>query len=195
MNQLVFIMKARFSNWKNRSILRTALVIFIMTGLNASPSSQIEKGHESELKATFIYNFTRYIRWPNLDGYESFNIGILGDSRVMEPLQEIAKKKTVHNKKMMIKHLNNTEDIHDCQIVFISESMRNEAAEILNEISEKHILTIGESEGMARQGIAMNFIIQKDRIKFEMNIRAFQRAGLAVSSQLQKLAIMVEEEI
>jgi len=188
-------MRTRFSNWKNNSILRTALVFFIMNGLNAPSSPQTEKGHESELKATFIYHFTKYIRWPNSEGYEIFNIGVLGDSRVIEPLQEIAKKETVHNKKMMIKQLNNTEDIRDCQIVFISESMRNEAAEILNEISEKHILTIGESVGMARQGIAMNFIIQKDKIKFEMNIRAFQRAGLAVSSQLQKLAIMVEEEI
>ena len=31
-------------------------------------------------------------------------------------------------------------------------------------------------------------------MKFELNIRALERAGLVVSSQLKKLAILVDEE-
>ena len=58
----------------------------------------------------------------------------------------------------------------------------------------KAILIISDSEGLARKGTAINFVIIDDRLKFEMNLKAIQDAGLRISSQLLKLAIPVDDE-
>ena len=163
-------------------------------GMNARLLCQTEKGHEYELKATFIYHFTRYIQWPHTEGSESFDIGILGQSEIVKHLEEIAKKKTVKNKKMAIKHLDHIEDIQDCEIVFVSASRGEDLDRILQNIGDKNILTISDTKGFAQRGIAINFIIEQGKMKFEINTRALERAGLVVSSQLQKLAILVDEE-
>ncbi len=102
--------------------------------------------------------------------------------------------RTVNNRKILIKHLDNVQDIDTCQILFISASKKNELDAILKKIEHKNILTISDSEGFAHKGVAINFVIIEGKIKFEINNRALERAGLQVSSQLKKLAILVEEE-
>ena len=163
-------------------------------GTNMRLLSQTEKGHEFELKATFIHHFTRYIQWPQAEGLESFDIGILGQSEIAKPLEEIAKKKTVKNIKIAIKYLDNIDDLQECEIVFVPASRREELDRILRNIGDKNILTISDTNGFAQRGIAINFIIVQGKMKFELNTRAIERSGLIVSSQLQKLAILVDEE-
>jgi len=156
--------------------------------------SQKEMGSENDLKATFIYHFTKYIKWTDSDTAEDFKIVILGDNDIITPLEKVAKMRTVNNRKILIKQLKNIQDIEACHILFISTSKKNELDEILKKIETKNILTISDSEGFARKGVAINFVIIEGKIKFEINNRALERAGLQASSQLQKLAILVEEE-
>ena len=156
--------------------------------------AQRETGKEYDIKATFIYHFTKYIKWIDSDSTENFKIAILGDNDIITPLEKIAKMRTVNNRKIIIKQSENMQDIDPCHILFISASKKNELNTILKNIGHKNILTIGDSEGFARKGVAINFVIIDGKIKFEINNRALERAGLQVSSQLQKLAILVEEE-
>jgi len=156
--------------------------------------AQTETGKEYDLKSTFIYNFTKYIKWADSDSAEDFKIVILGDDDIITPLEKIAKMRTVNNRKILIKHLENIQDIETCHILFISASKKNKLNTILKNIEHKNILTISDSKGFAHKGVAINFVIIEGKIKFEINSRALGRAGLQVSSQLQKLAILVEEE-
>jgi hypothetical protein len=64
--------------------------------------------------------------------------------------------------------------------------------EILNQTKSKNTLTISEQEGYAKQGTAINFIIVDSKLKFEANTKAIISAGLIASSQLLKLAVIVE---
>lgn len=68
------------------------------------------------------------------------------------------------------------------------------SAYILQKVKHKNILTISDSKGFAYRGVAINFIIVKGKRKFEINTDAIDRAGLRVSSQLLKLAILVKGE-
>jgi len=156
--------------------------------------AQKETGKEYDLKSTFIYHFTKYIKWTDSDSAEDFKIAILGDNDIITPLEKIANMRTVNNRTILIKHLENIQDIETCHILFISASKKDELDVILKKIEHKNILTISDSEGFAHKGVAINFVIIEGKIKFEINNRALERAGLQVSSQLQKLAILVEEE-
>ncbi len=147
-----------------------------------------------EFKAVFIYNFTKYIQWPNHDTSGTFDIAVIGDSDIITPLKEIEKMRLINNKKIKVIHFKDIQDIKKCHILFISASEKTRLHDILQKVQHKNILTISDSNGFANEGVAINFVIVEEKIKFEINNNAINQAGLQVSSHLLKLAILVEKE-
>jgi len=143
---------------------------------------------ESALKAVFIYNFTKYIDWNNVGN--DFIIGVVGSSPIEGALNEIARTNSIKNKRIVIRRFAKPEDIRFCQILFIPQKCSYSLSSILNHI-DRGVLTISEEEGYGRQGTALNFVIINDKLKFEANLKAIDEAGLKASSQLLKLAIIV----
>lgn len=147
---------------------------------------------EYNLKAAFIYNFTRFIEWDTLNNRKEFIIGVVNSSPITESFEEIARTKTVKNKKIIIQHFYSADEISECDILFISGNSKISLKEILDKIKSKNTLTISEQEGYAKQGTAINFIVINAKLKFEANTKALKSAGLTASSQLLKLAVIVE---
>ena len=54
------------------------------------------------------------------------------------------------------------------------------------------MLTVGESAAFAQQGGIITFVLQDDRLRFDIDMDAATRAGLHISAQLQKLARTVK---
>jgi hypothetical protein len=144
----------------------------------------------SNLKAAFIYNFTKYIDW-DLSNTSEFTIGVLGSSAIYNSLLGIAKTKTVNDKKIVVVHFNKAEEITTCNILFISANSSHSLTPILAKVG-KGTLTISEEAGFAEEGTAFNFVVKNDKLKFEANVKSINAAGLKASSQLLKLAIIVD---
>lgn len=161
-------------------------VSFFYGGVIAQTTEQ-----ESNLKAAFIYNFTKYIDWGPYNDRNEFVIDVLGDSAIANSLRQIAKEKTVNGKPIVVHILENPSEAIDCDILFISRNSGFTLDKILPAIG-KGVLTISEQPGYAEQGTAFNFIIIKNRLKFEANLKAISSAGLKAGSQLLKLAKIVE---
>ncbi len=145
---------------------------------------------ESNLKAVFIYNFTRYIDWGSNSDPE-FIIGIIGSTSVERALSEISKTNMVNNKRIVIRHFNKPEDIGYCNILFISRNYSYPLPSVLEKVN-RGTLTVSEEPGFAKQGTAFNFIVINDKLKFEANLKAINSSGLKAGSQLLKLAIIIE---
>jgi hypothetical protein len=146
---------------------------------------------EANLKAVFIYNFTRYIDWDTSNIENDFVIGVIGSTAVTEPLSQIAKTNTVKNKKIIIRHFSSPDEITQCNILFISANSTFSLSSVLSKLN-KGTLTITEEAGLAEQGAAFNFVVVNDKLKFEANVKSINAAGLKASSQLLKLAIIVD---
>jgi hypothetical protein len=169
-----------------RVSLLLLLCCFIKAGLWAQGSNQ-----EASLKAVFIYNFTKYIEWDNLGSDDNFIIGIMGTSALDATIEAIAKKNFVKNKKIILRHFNSPEDIGYCHMLFIPGDYPAPVRAIAERVNKK-VLIITEKQGAAKQGAAINFILLNDKLKFEINTEAVYTAGLKASSQLLKLAIIVD---
>jgi hypothetical protein len=165
-----------------------ALLFFTVCSINIR--GQKDKASEYNLKAAFIYNFTRYIEWKEEPDVNEFIIGIIGTSPINDPLAEIVKTETVDNKKITIKRFSKPADIGFCHILFISQNAGVALDDILAKTSGKGTLIISEQNGYAEQGTAINFVIINRKLKFEANVKAINSAGLTASSQLLKLAII-----
>ena len=151
-------------------------------------------GEEYDIKATFIFHFTKYVEWPDLESGEAFTIGVFGKSDIIAPLKEISKMKTVNDSKITVVQIDDLQQISACHILFISPLDKKELKKLLETVGSHPILTVGDTNGFADFGVALNFVMINGKIKFELNPCAVERAGLWVSSQLQKLAILIEEE-
>ncbi|MDB5284873.1 MAG: putative transrane protein [Bacteroidota bacterium] len=169
--------------------LQLLMMFFLICSFTLPPD---EDNEEYNIKAAFIYRFTNYIDWDSLIPGKEFTIGIIGSSPVKSQLDEIAKTKTVKDKKIIIVQFNKPEDIGPCQILFISQKTSFHLGDILAKVPGKGTLTISEKEGYAKKGAAINFIEVDNKLKFEANPKGISAAGLKASSQLLKLAIIVE---
>ena len=145
---------------------------------------------ESILKAAYIYNFTKYIDWDSINTSD-FTIGVIGNSSIYEPLNDIASTKTVNDKKIIVRRFYSPAEIAGCNILFISSDIQFSIFSILSKTG-KGTLTISETPGYAKMGTALNFVIVNDKLKFEANVKSIMDEGLKASSQLLKLAIIVD---
>ncbi|HVU94003.1 MAG TPA: YfiR family protein [Puia sp.] len=146
---------------------------------------------EPNLKAAYIYNFTRYISWEAGPEESDFIIGEMGHSGLDSALGTLARNYLVNNRRIVLRHFNSPEDIDYCHILFIPAKCGYSVRSILAKLG-KGVLTIGERKGDAREGVALNFVLVNEKLKFEANEKAISKMGLKASSQLLKLAIMVQ---
>jgi hypothetical protein len=169
--------------------LGTALV-----GAQPEPTPPAASPTEYEVKAAFLYNFARFVEWPATslrDPDSPFVIAILGRDPFGAILDETVAGKTVAGRPIEVRRVPRVDDARDAQIVFISPSERPNTAAILKALDRPGVLTVGDTDGFAQRGGAINFVLQARKVRFEINPAAAEQAGLKMSSQLLKLATLV----
>jgi len=147
---------------------------------------------KSKYQGIFIYNFTRYIKWPDDMQSGDFVIGVLGDSDVLGALNEMAKtKKQTQGMNLVIKNFKSVNEISKCHILFVSDNKTGNISEIVANPLLDSTLIITDSPGLANKGATINFVEQDGRIKFELNRANAEQRNLKVSGSLLNLAILV----
>lgn len=82
-------------------------------------------------------------------------------------------------------------NLRECSVLFISASDSGNLSQILEGIKGAPVLTVGDTEGYAGRGVVVNFFLEDNKVRFEINVEASRLAGLTISSQLLKLARIV----
>jgi hypothetical protein len=188
---------------KRQLVLLLTAVLALCTSL---PAHEFHELHESpgpdetpythRVKAVFLHHFLRYLKWPDDYTAEPYNITFIGNSPIIPPLKQIAAKKTVNNRKIVIKEIQNIQDMDmdKCHILFICQPETESLKDILENAVRRHIVTVSDHDGFAKKGVAINFVMMEGRVTFEMNVKAIRKAGIYPSSQILKLAVLVGGE-
>jgi hypothetical protein len=171
-------------------MLKKFLFLLLLCAPAGAAMAQSQQ-QEANLKAAFIYNFTKYIDWDTSLIGNNFVIGIMGPSEITAPLNQITRTNTIMNKKIIVNVYNKPEEINNCQLLFIPRRYPYPLRAVLDHLG-KGVLTVSEENGYAREGTAFNFFIDNDKLKFEANVKSILGAGLRASSQLLKLAKIVD---
>jgi hypothetical protein len=146
---------------------------------------------EDDVKAAYLYNFCKFIEWPEeglSDEAEFIEIGILDEGSFAEILAERIREKVAQRRHFVVKQASNPGELTDCHVVFIGEQHGDTLTDQLAEFIGEPVLTVGESDGFAEAGGIVEFVREKKRLRFEVNIEAAHRAGIEISSQVLKLA-------
>ena len=139
----------------------------------------------------YIYNFTKYIQWPSEKQTGDFVIGVYGKSPIFEKLKSMATNRTVGAQKIVVKEFASIEDMQNCHIIFIPVGKSSSFPDVSSKVNSKPVLVITEKSGLSKQGSGINFVVIEGKLKYELNKASIDKSGLKVSTDLIKLAILV----
>lgn len=149
---------------------------------------------ESQIKAAFLYNFTRFVEWPD----EAFStkseplvIGVLGQDGLTAHLHAIVSGRKVNGREILVRNVETAADIQGTQVLFVGVTQDSRFVELNGSIAHAPVLTVGESAEFAAAGGAIYFVQRGGKLRFEINIASAERARVKVSAELQKLATAV----
>jgi hypothetical protein len=150
-----------------------------------------ETSREYQIKAGYLYNFTKFITWPE-EISETFNLCILGDDPFGEIIDPIEQRNVADHpiKVVRLPYSRSHTDITKfplCHILYISPSFKETG------IYQKlhNVLTIGETDQFAAQGGMIGFQKQNDRVTLQINLSALKQSGLKVSAKLLEVSEIV----
>jgi hypothetical protein len=170
----------------------TGLCWLLALGLAVLPLySEADGPTEYEVKAAFLYNCAKFVRWPAtvFAGPEApLVIGILGEDPFGEVLDETVRNRVVQDRRIVIRRLASIKDAARCHLLFISTSEIERLPGILRTVHQTAVLTVSEIDRFAERGGIIYPYVEDKRIRFEVNLSAANMAGLSISSQLLKLA-------
>ena len=177
-----------------RRVLLSALCSLLAWGAMGTGAPAAEDAKLTRFKAVFVYNFIEYVRWPDAAESDVISLGILGDSPVAESLREISEKRKVKGKRLEVKVFPDATTLEPCEVLFVSQDHASELDSLRETLEARNVLLIGETEGLAAGGVAINFVLVKEKLRFEISQAALDRAGLVAGAQLMKLAILVDKK-
>jgi YfiR/HmsC-like len=149
---------------------------------------------EYKLKAAMLYNLTHFVEWPDsaYPGRQApIFLCILGQDPFASSLTSTLPKETDNGRPVLIRRLQSEKEIPGCHILYISSSERKSAAHIFATLNGSSILTVGEMTQFAAHGGIIQFSMEDQHVRFDINVDAASRAGLRISSKLLALAQIV----
>jgi hypothetical protein len=149
---------------------------------------------ENEVKSAYLYNFGKFVEWPAkaTSVGEFFTICALGDDSFGSTLETTVAGESINGKKVLVKRVPKLQDAVSCRILFISSSEQNQLKEILAALDNTSVLTVSDTPQFTRRGGMIQFVVEANKVRFEVNLTSAERAGLTLSSQLLKVAINVK---
>lgn len=177
------------------AVLCFGALFFLGTPAFADPTSDSAKTLEYRIKAAFLYNFARFVEWPqqNARNGSKLVIGILGEDPFGPLLDETVRGKNAAGRPLEIKRLSSVDNAASCHLVFVSSSQRRHLEKLLAALNGAKVLTVGETPSFLDNGGMINFVIEDERVQIDLNLSTTQAAGLSISYQLIRVARKVHE--
>jgi hypothetical protein len=167
------------------------LSLELRAALGQEPTPAASLPNEYSVKAAFLFNFGRYVQWPETafaKPDDSFVIGIAGEYPFGAELDQIAAKKTIQGRRISIVRFATPDAYRHCNILFLSRSLSVEQADaLINKTRGKSVLVVGENPGMAERGAAVNFYLEENCVRLEINSRAVRTSRLDLDAKLLAL--------
>ncbi|HEV7512705.1 MAG TPA: YfiR family protein [Candidatus Acidoferrum sp.] len=158
-----------------------------------SLSAEQPKPSEYQVEAVYLLNFAKFVEWPAqvVSPEEPFNICVLGQYPFGATLDKTVAGETIDGRKVVVRRFLKPQEVMSCRILFIGLSEEARLAEILKILDKTSILTVSNVPKFSQHGGMIEFVVEANKIRFEVNLTSAERAGLTLSSELLKVATAV----
>jgi hypothetical protein len=164
------------------------LILFLASPWKLRANSNVE---EYDVKAAFLFHFAQLVEWPEetfKDPTSPLTYCTIGDDPFHGSLDAALNGKTIGARSLRVLHLKQPQEIQGCHVLFIGAGEKKRLPAILLSAKGNAVLTVGESEHFLQEGGMIGFLLEENKIGFEINLEAAQNAKLRVSSRLLAVA-------
>lgn len=148
-------------------------------------------GQNERFKALFLYNFTRYLEWPQEGQQGDFVILVIGqNSAITRELQQIAGKKKVGGRTLVVRETSDASDVSHCNMVYVPSSERSLLPRVVAAASGRPVVVVSDAAGGIAQGAAFNFTEDGGKTQFEVRPSTLEKQGVKVSNSLLSLGVV-----
>jgi len=173
-----------------------AKLLALLLFLHALAGAQAPALTETQIKAGFLFNFTKFVEWPAdafADAGSPIVLGIVGEDPFGDLLTQAVAGKTVNGRTVLLRHFKEDQNLQACNILFIGASEGGHVARILEKLRGSSVLTVGETDNFAQQGGIINFAIEENKVRLQINLEAASRARVKISAKVIAVARLVTD--
>lgn len=185
---------ARAHAWEPARVVRVVAFAWIAAAITVA-SAQAAERNPLEVKADMLFNIVKFVQWP--DGATAprgeLTFAILGDDELASVIAATFSTRSVGGRQVFVRCIRRIEDAKDCQVLYVASSETTRAAQVIETLAGKGVLTTSDVPGFAAGGGMVNFVQDNDRVRFEINPGSAERARLKISAKLLALARIVAE--
>ena len=170
-------------------------LLFVHATIPRSAAGQGDSPDEYALKAAMLYNLTRFVEWPPsayADPQAPTVLCIIGRDPFGSYLTSTILNRTVDGRPVVLLHPQNGRGYTGCHLLYISSTEKKGMAGIVAILNNSSVLTVGEMTHFAAQGGMVQFSLEDQQVRFNINLDGACRAGLKISAKLLTIARIVK---
>lgn len=168
------------------------LLLTLAAGQGIPEASAQPKPTEYQVKAAYLYNFGKFVRWPSdLASQSTFGICILGQDPFGDSLDSLVRDEKINGHPIAVTRIASVQQSAGCRIIYISDSEARRLPSILAALAQAPVLTVGDSSDFVEKGGMIQFLRDGERIRFAVNLHSAAPVNLSFSSELLKVAASV----
>lgn len=149
---------------------------------------------ESLIKAAFLYNFVKFVEWPDdaANTARHIDICVLGGNGFAEVAGKVLKEASSPMLQLnLVTGKTPAEAAGQCRVVYVSHTEEGNAQEIIDALKSAPVLTVSDIPNFADKQGMIGFVQVEKKIKLVINADAISRANLRVDAQLLEIAYKV----
>jgi YfiR/HmsC-like len=171
------------------------LILFVCALLSGAPlAAQSPALTEYEIKAGFLFNFTKFVEWPSgsfVNAGAPIILGIVGESPFGNLLIEAVAGKSVNGRLVQVRQMGENQNLQSCQILFVAPKDKRHAAKILEKLKGASVLTVGEGSSFSQSGGMIAFLVEGNKVRLEIDLQSVADAHLKISAKVIAVARIV----
>jgi hypothetical protein len=167
------------------------LMVALSVGGAHRISAQANPSSEYQVKAAFLFHFSQFVDWPP-EAFQGAGSPLtyctVGGDPFRGALDSSLSGKTIEGRTVRVMHFKEATEARGCQILFLGAADRSFVSGTLTSLNRSPVLTVGESAQFAQEGGMIGFLLEDNKVRFDINLEAAEDAKLKISARLLALA-------
>jgi hypothetical protein len=173
-----------------RTFFKRASWIILLAASAATSAAAVFSA--DSVKAAFLYRFAAYIEWPEDAPGESFVIGVAGSDGVVDQLESLLPRVSVHGHSAVVRRVTRAADLDGVHVLYVGQREFKNTRALRTAALDKPILIVTDEESGLDGGAVINFLQGDRTVRFEISLIAADRAHLKIDAALLAVAERVE---
>jgi len=165
--------------------------LIIAASLDRRAPAQVPKPSQEDVQAAYLYNFTKFVRWPAGNIRPTLDICVAGQKLYVDTLTRIVAGEHIGPRSLTVRAVLRTENAAGCDILFIDASAKDRMDSLLSASAGRPVLTVSDMPGFLDRGGMIQFVVQDNRVRFSVDLKPSSRNGVSLSSDLLRVAVAV----